>query len=100
MNWAIKYTSPLDANYLEYLKKNDSDLLLTYPSLLEGLQYLNETNNPRQVAFIFSKCADKGHICLNCKEKNYTHVLNAVKKIINQHNLHQGRGKSIIKSFK
>ena len=71
MNWAIKYTSPLDAKYLEYLKKNESDLLLTYPSLLEGLQDLNEKNNPRQIAFIFSKCANKGHVCLNCKDKNY-----------------------------
>lgn len=83
MVWLIEHTSPLNIDYIEYLKKNNSDMIVKYPSLSHGLLDLNVAKNTNPFVFIASEYADRIYLCLNCEDKYYDFMLSNLRQIMN-----------------
>ena len=83
MTWTIEHTSPLDVDYIKYLKQNNSDMIMIYPSLSNGLLDLNGNKKLDPFVFIASDYADRIYLCLNCEDKYYKFMLNNMRQIMN-----------------
>ena len=94
----LNHVKPLDDSFFQYLK-DVGDYLKEHDSLLHALQDLN-TNDNSKIVFINSKCANRGYLCINCKEEEYEGILNNLEEIINLHKEKRIILSNVIASFK
>jgi len=89
--WTLSNVKELNSEYICYLKSINADIIVNYPSLTHGLNYLNSINSNKLFVLIYVESSKKGFICYNSSISfdNREILKSNIEQIIHSHNIQQ-----------